>query len=219
MMKRQLLILFLASILATTLVYASNDQEKPGEETGSEEAEDARLNEMERRLAFMEQKMSMLGSNPEDFLMQPVGEFLQTPERILEQAVAEYRNRNWEEAYRWAILIHVLHPDHELAREGFEIATFSFDIPYNSERMQNESFRWRNHERPLMYAWMRYRVTSNDFDPDEFRAFFSGKHASFFWDFFGNRDKEQEIGDWRITIELDNGRVHNLRSEAITATE
>lgn len=176
-------------------------------------AEDSRIEALEHRLSSIEQKLRILGADSDDALMQPVGEFLSSPRKLLDKAIKEFQSRNFEEAYRWAMLLHVLHPEDALDREALEMARISFMAPYDAERMTHSSNRWRGHERRLMYAWLHGRMERDDFSPDEFRAFFTGMNGEYFYGFFGSRERVQEINGWRIEADIDNGRVNEIVTE------
>lgn len=178
-------------------------------------AEAPSIESINERLSLIERKLRILGADTDDGMLRPVHELLADPEALYSLAERNLQQNKLEEAFDWAVVFHVLHPGHERNREGLILARAAFRPLYNHERLHNlDSLRWRGHARDLLYSWMKHRIRRGDFDPREFGDFFRGMPFSFYHEFFtGGIEREQSIGNWRITAELDNGRVYSIEAE------
>jgi hypothetical protein len=83
----------------------------------------------------------------------PCAEALRHPDKLQALAEAESREQNWELAYRYLALIHILHPGTEQDRELFPAAATLFRRSWAPHRAELDSI-WTTSEPLFVYAWL-----------------------------------------------------------------
>ena len=83
----------------------------------------------------------------------PCAEALRDPAKLQALAEAAGAEQDWELAYRYLALIHILHPDSEKNRELFPAAATLYRRSWAPHRTELDSI-WTTSEPLFMYAWL-----------------------------------------------------------------
>jgi hypothetical protein len=123
------------------------------------------------------------------------------------QALAEAASaeQNWELAYRYLALIHILHPAAKRTASCFPAAATLFRRSWAPHRAELDSI-WTTSEPLFVYAWLA-GFFSNDaeFPQQQMDALFVGTSYSLFRNFVATRRTDRSSREWVISAEDENG--------------
>jgi hypothetical protein len=135
----------------------------------------------------------------------PCADALRDPDQLQALAEAASADQNWELAYRYVALIHILHPDSEKNRELFPAAATLFRRNWAPHRAELDSI-WTTSEPLFVYAWLAgFFSDGRDFPQHEMDTLFVGISYSLFRNFLGYAKDRPHISRWAISAEDENG--------------
>jgi len=145
----------------------------------------------------------------------PVAEAMGDPAGLKELAQTLIAKENFELAYRYVALIHILHPDSEQNREVFPLAAHLYRKSWAPHRTELDSV-WTTSEPLFMFAWLAdfYR-DGNDFPQEQMEALFLGMNGGLLRDFLAYAKARPYIAQWTISAEKNNGIVESVTGTRI----
>ena len=145
----------------------------------------------------------------------PCGDALRDPDQLQALAEAASAEQNWELAYRYLALIHILHPDSDQNRELFPAAATLFRRSWAPHRAELDSI-WTTSEPPFMYAWLAgFFRDGGDFPQAQMDGLFVGTSYSLFRNFVSYAKDRPQISKWVISAEDENGITTKVTGSAI----
>lgn len=132
---------------------------------------------------------------------------LRDPDTLQALSEAASAEQNWELAYRYLALIHILHSDSEKNRELFPAAATLFRRSWAPHRAELDSI-WTTSEPLFVYGWLAgFFSDGGDFPQHQMDALFVGTSYSLFRSFLGYAKDRPHISQWAISAEDENGIV------------
>jgi hypothetical protein len=148
----------------------------------------------------------------------PCAEALRHPDKLQALAEAESRDQNWELAYRYLALIHILHPGTEQDRELFPAAATLFRRSWAPHRAELDSI-WTTSEPLFVYAWLAgFFRDGGEFPQPQMDVLFVGTSYSLFRNFVRYAQDRPLISRWKISAEDENGIVTRVIGSAAPPT-
>jgi hypothetical protein len=140
----------------------------------------------------------------------PCTEALRDPAELQHLADAAIAEQNWELAYRYFALIHILHPGSEKDRELFPIAAHLYRKSWAPHRTELDSI-WTTSEPLFLFGWLaEFYADGQEFPQEQMDALFLGMTAGLFRDFLGYAKDRPLISQWVISVEKNNGIVEKV---------
>jgi hypothetical protein len=137
----------------------------------------------------------------------PCADALRDPDELQALAEAAGRDQNWELAYRYLALIHILHPGSEQDRASFPAAATLFRRSWAPHRAELDSI-WTTSEPLFVYAWLAgFFRDGGEFPQEQMDVLFVGTSYSLFRNFARYAQDRPQISRWRISAEDENGIV------------
>jgi hypothetical protein len=131
-------------------------------------------------------------------------------EQLKAMGEAETAKENWELAYRYISLIHILHPDSPQNREVFPLAAHLYRKSWAPHRTELDSV-WTTSEPLFLFAWLAgFFQDANEFPQPQMDALFLGNNYQLFRDFLAYAANRPYIAQWKITAEKNNGIVESV---------
>ena len=149
---------------------------------------------------------TLLGS-PES---RPVAEVLDDPARLKQLAEAQIARQNYELAYRYVALIHILHPDSPENRDAFPLAAALYRKSWAPHRTELDSI-WTTSEPLFLFAWLAgFFPDAKEFPQAQVEALFLGMNGGLLRDFLAYAKPRPYIAQWTISVEKNNGIVEKI---------
>jgi hypothetical protein len=140
----------------------------------------------------------------------PCAEALGDPAQLQRLTDAALADKNWELAYRYVALIHILHPDSVQNRELFPIAAHLYRKNWAPHRTELDSI-WTTSEPLFLFGWLAgFYQDGQEFPQEQMDALFLYMNAGLFRDFLGYAKDRPLISQWVISIEKNNGIVEKI---------
>jgi hypothetical protein len=140
----------------------------------------------------------------------PCADALRDPDQLQALAEAASADQNWELAYRYLALIHILHPESEKNRELFPAAATLYRRSWAPHRAELDSI-WTTSEPLFMYAWLAgFFSDRGEFPQEQMNALFFGTSYSLFRNFMQYAKDRPHISQWVITAHDENGIVDQI---------
>jgi hypothetical protein len=137
----------------------------------------------------------------------PCADALRDPAKLQALSEAAATDQNWELAYRYLALIHILHPDSEENRELFPAAATLYRRSWAPHRTQLDSI-WTTSEPLFLYAWLAgFFQDGRDFPQVQMDAAFVGTSYSLFRNFIRYAKDRPQLSRWSISAKDENGIV------------
>lgn len=135
----------------------------------------------------------------------PCTDVMRNPEQLQALAEASSGEQNWELAYRYVALIHILHPGSEQDREMFPAAATLFRRSWSPHRAELDSI-WTTSEPIFLYAWLAgFFQDGRDFPQKQMDALFVGTSYSLLRNFLRYAQDRPQLSRWSISAEDENG--------------
>jgi hypothetical protein len=146
----------------------------------------------------------------------PCADVLRHPEQLQALAEAASAEQNWELAYRYVALIHILHPRSEQDRELFPAAATLYRRSWAPHRTELDSI-WTTSEPLFMYAWLAgFFSDGSEFPQQQMDALFVGTSYSLFRNFTRYTKDRPQLSKWEISAEDQNGIVTKVTGSPAT---
>ncbi len=146
----------------------------------------------------------------------PCGEVLGDAEQLEALADAAIAQENFELAYRYVSLIHLLHPESPQNRELFPMAAALYRKSWAPHRTELDSV-WTTSEPIFMFGWLAgIFQNANEFPQQEMEALFLHMNAGFFRDFLAYAKDRPHVARWAISAEKDDGIVLSVTGKLAT---
>jgi hypothetical protein len=130
---------------------------------------------------------------------------MRDPDQLQALAEAASAEQNWELAYRYVALVHVLHPGSEKDRELFPAAATLFRRSWAPHRAELDSI-WTTSEPQFVYAWLAsFFANGGEFPQQQMDTLFVGTSYSLFRNFVNYAKERPHISRWAISAEDENG--------------
>ena len=146
----------------------------------------------------------------------PCADALRDPDQLQALAEAASAEQNWELAYRYLALIHILHPDSEKNRELFPAAATLYRRSWAPHRTELDSI-WTTSEPLFVYAWLAgFFSDGREFPQAQMDVLFVGTSYSLFRNFVRYANDRPKISRWAISAEDENGIVTKVTGSPAT---
>jgi hypothetical protein len=140
----------------------------------------------------------------------PCSDVPRDPDQLSALAEAASAEQNWELAYRYLALIHILHPESEKNRELFPAAATLYRRSWAPHRAELDSI-WTTSEPLFMYAWLAgFFSDGGEFPQEQMNALFFGTSYSLFRNFMEYAKARPRVSQWVITAHEENGIVDQI---------
>ena len=140
----------------------------------------------------------------------PCADALRDPDQLLALTNAAVAKQDWELAYRYVALIHILHPDSEKNREVFPLAARLYRKSWAPHRTEVDSI-WVTSEPRFMIAWLAgFFQDGQEFPQEQVDALLLGMNYGLFRDFLAYAKNHPRMSQWAISAEKDNGIVERI---------
>jgi len=137
----------------------------------------------------------------------PCAEALADPTQLKSLGDAALAEQNWELAYRYFALIHILHPGSEQDRELFPVAAHLYQKNWRPHRTELDSI-WTTSEPIFLFAWLaEFYQDGQQFPQEQMDALFLHMNGGLLRDFLAYAKNRPQISPWQITAEKENGIV------------
>jgi hypothetical protein len=147
----------------------------------------------------------------------PCSDVFAEPARLIERAKAAGEQQNWPLAYRYAALVHLLHPTSPQDREAFPLAAYLYRKSWAPHRTELDSI-WTTSEPVFLFGWLgSFFQDAQEFPQEQMNALFLGMNYGFLRDFLAYGKTRPHVARWTITAEKDNGLVDSVTGAATGA--
>jgi hypothetical protein len=179
----------------------------------------AHVRDLEARVARLERKLRLLGSEDGGF-----AEGLSSPAFLRDQAHAIIRGapkqlslEGARAAYRRLALLRQLHPESDEAASEFPLAALLFKRIWFQSRYAEPDSLWMSAEPVFMFHWLSSFFGDDAFPQEQAEALLLGMPYPFFVDFqqYAKSPSRPRLSRWRVRAEEDNGTVRSLRAEPV----
>jgi hypothetical protein len=141
---------------------------------------------------------------------QPFAEVIADSTRLKELAEAQAADQNFELAYRYLALIHILHPQSAENREVFPLAAAFYRKSWAPHRTELDSV-WTTSEPVFMFGWLAgFFVDAQEFPQGQVEALFLNMNYGLLRDFIAYGRSRPYVALWTISADKDNGIVQKI---------
>jgi hypothetical protein len=131
-------------------------------------------------------------------------------DQLKQLADAAITEENWELAYRYVALMHILHPESERDRDSFALAARLYRLSWAPHRTELDSI-WVTSEPRFLIAWLAgFFQPEQPFPQEQMNALFLGMNYGLLREFLAYGQTHPRISRWVITAEKDNGIVEKI---------
>ena len=141
---------------------------------------------------------------------------LASPRRIFQRAGDAYQDGDFASAYQLASLIHRFHPESDLSRDAFLLATRAFRPVYRFKRVDARDSPWAQAEPYLIFQWATTFFEGDAFPQEEIDSMLRKmpKVYARAWTGFVERLYGKDgAARWKFEIRYDNGLVDTVTGQ------